>query len=379
MNKKVIILSHIITTVPAYDLKEYFLNQKNELLFIGHPLFYKEDRPGSFFEFYKNGSLTKKIKHKNRKIPPILSYIKDFFLSVYWILKTGKKYDLIICLDNLNALTGLFLKNIGIVKKVIYYTIDFTPERFDLKILNAFYHYIDKLCVKYCDSIWNVSPRIAEGREKIRGLKKEIFNKQIVVPIGIWFDRLKRKSFEDIEKNTIIYAGGLDKHQGVQIMLEAIPKIIKKIPDFKFKIIGLGDYEKNLKNKIKELTIEKYVDFIGYLEKHADVENELAKCSLAVAMYDKEITKWSYYADPSKIKSYLSAGLPVITTGVTYIGKDLEKNRCGFVIEYDSKILAEKVVELLQNRDLLKEFRENAINFSKDLDWNNILNKALNK
>jgi len=377
MNKKVIILSHILTTVPAYDLKEYFLNQKQELVFIGHPLFYKEGRPGSFFESYKNGELIKKIQLKNKKIPSIISYVKDFFLTIYWILKTGQKYDLIICLDNLNALSGLFLKKIGVVKKVVYYTIDFTPQRFTSKILNNFYHYIDKICVKNCDSTWNVSPRMEEGREKIRGLKKEIYNKQLVVPVGIWFDRLKRKSFEEIDKSTIIYAGGLAEHQGVQVVLEAIPEIVKEISNFKFKIIGLGSYEINLKNNIKELGIEKYIDFIGYIEKHDDVESELSKCSLGMAMYNKEVAKWSYYADPSKIKSYLSAGLPAITTDVTYIGDDLEKNRCGFVIEYDSKILAKKVIELLSNQDLLKEYRENAIKFAKNLDWNNIFDKAL--
>lgn len=379
MNKKAIIVSHILTTVPAYDLKEYFLNQKNELIFIGHPLFYKEGRPGSFFESYKNSELIKKIEHKNKKIPSIISYTKDFFLSIYWILKTKQKYDLIICLDNLNAITGLFLKKIGIVKKVIYYSIDFTPKRFNLKILNNFYHYIDKVCVKYCDYTWNVSPRMAEGREKIRGLKKEIYNRQIVVPIGVWFNRLKRKNFEEIEKNTIIYAGGLVEHQGVQIVLDAIPEIIKTIPDFKFRIIGLGDYEDTLKRKIKELKIEKYIDFIGYVEKHEDVEAELSKCALAMAMYNEEADKWSHYADPSKIKSYLSAGLPVITTNVTYIGNDLEINRCGFVIKYDSSILANKIIEVLKDEKLLKEYRENAILFAKNLDWENIFDEALSE
>lgn len=373
--KNIIILAHIFTTVPARDLEEYFLNNKiSRLLFIGHPLMYKKGRDGSYYRYYENGVLKNEVILKNRKIPSLLQYVVDTILSIFWVFKMGGTWDIIIALDNLNTMAALFLRIFHKTKKVIYYTIDFIPQRFENKALNNFYHYLDKLAVVNSDMVWNVSPRIKEGRRKIKGLYS---NNQLTVPIGVWFFRIKRKKFEEIEKYTMIYAGGLLPHQGIQLVLEAIPDIIKTIPHFRFRIIGMGTFEEELKNITKKFKISQYVDFMGYIEKYEDVERELTKVGAAVGMYSSELDKWSYYADPSKIKAYLAAGLPVITTDLTHIAKQLESKKCGFVIKYDKKMLTKTIIKLMSNTKMYREYRDNAVIFSKNYDWNKVFSKAL--
>jgi glycosyltransferase involved in cell wall biosynthesis len=377
-NKNIIVLAHILTTVPAQDLKEYFIDKKvKRLLFIGHPLFYVKGRPGPFYELYKKGILAKKVQHNNYKLPGILQYIKDVILTIFWVVKTGGKWDLIIALDNLNTISSLILKIMGVGNKVIYYTIDFVPKRFENKLLNNFYHYLEKLSVKYADNTWNLTERVAEGREKLLGMDRKIYSRQVIVPIGIWFNRIIRKDYEDIKNNTLVYAGGLVPHQGVQLVIDSMPHIAEIIPDIKLNIIGLGSYEKELKKKVKKLKLEKYVQFLGYIEDHKDVENELAKCSLAVAMYSAELSKWSYYADPSKVKTYLATGLPVVTTSVTQISEELVKRKCGLVVNYDKEDLAAAVISIFKDEKKHKLFRKNAIRFASEFDWNNILDKNL--
>src|SRR5690348_9484529 len=145
-NKHIIILAHVLTTVPAEDLKTYFnLKKVNKVLFIAHPLFFRVDRPGPYYELYEKGKLIKKVQYKNRKFPSIVQFIKDYFLSIYWILRIGGRWDIMISLDNLNTLAGLTLRQCGVVKKVVYYTIDFVPKRFSNFFLNELYHGIEKL------------------------------------------------------------------------------------------------------------------------------------------------------------------------------------------------------------------------------------------
>jgi len=378
-NKRVIVLAHILTTVPAQDLKEYLIKTgAKEVMFIGHPLYYKQGRPGSFFELIKNGKQTKRVQLNNWKINQFIRYFADIVLSLYWILTTSGRWDIIIALDNLNSLAGLLLKKLGKVEKVVYYAIDFTPQRFPNNLLNRLYHYIEKLCVSYADITWNVSPRIAEGRYKLLGMNQIRYNKQITVPIGIWLDRIKRVELENTEPHTAIYAGSLSPHQGVQLVVDAIPKIVVKIPDFKFIVVGMGEYEKKLKKQVKELDVEKYVEFLGYFEKHEDVENILSKCGLGLAMYSAELSKWSYYADPSKIKSYLACGLPVVTTNLTYIAHDIEQRRCGIVCDYNKDCLSEAIIKIALDSGIRREFRQNAINFAKDFDWGMIFSRGIN-
>lgn len=379
-NSNIIIVSHILTSVPAIDLEEYFLKRKTKnLFFIGHPLFYRADRPGSHYRIYKNGNLLKTKSLKPIHLPNIIQYIGDTLATIFWIMMSRKKWDLIISLDNLNTIAALFLKKIGLIKKVVYYTIDFTPKRFNNNLLNNIYHYLDKFCVKNADVTWNVSPRIAKGREKIMGMNRAIYKKQITVPIGIWFYRYNQLPLSKINKNTLVYAGGLSPHQGIQLVLDAIPIIIKSIPNFRFTIVGMGNYETELKEKIISLKIQKYVDFLGYIEKHEDVEKIISRCRIAVAMYNKELSTWSYYADPSKVKTYLASGLPVITTNLTHIASDLKKRECGLVINYNKTELANAVIELITNEQLYIFYRQNAIKFAKEFDWNDILDKHISQ
>jgi len=375
---KIIILAHMITTVPAYDLRQYFLEEKkvDELLFIGLPLFYKEGRPGRYYEYYKDGKLVEEVKKRNKKEFLLRQYFLDFIITIFWILKFRRKWDIAISLDNLNTTSALVLKALGLIDAVIYYTIDFTPVRFTNKLLNSFYHFLDKLCVKYSTITWNLTTEFAKGREKYNNMPLSKYHKQIIVPIGIWFNRLKRLPFENINKTTVIYAGGLVKHQGIQIVLQSIPKILQEIPSFKFKIIGLGDYDADLKNIVKELAIEEHVEFLGYFENHADVESELAKYAIGMAMYSPNDATWSYFADPSKIKSYLSAGLVVLTTNVTYMGKELEKYNCGKIIEYTPESIAKNIIHLLKDDGSLKEMREKSVEFIKMYNWISIYDNA---
>jgi glycosyltransferase involved in cell wall biosynthesis len=376
--KRVILLAHVLTSVPAEDLKEYLLNNKTkELMYIGHPLYYSRGRPGSFFELIKDRKLVKKIQLRNYKINQFVRFPLDFILSIFWILLSPRKWDLIISLDNLNTLVGLLLRTIGKIDKVIYYTIDFTPQRFNNRFVNSFYHFLEKICVRYSDLTWNVSPRIAEGREKVCGMNPIIYNRQVVVSVGVWLERISVKKYKDIDSHTIVYAGGLAQHQGIQLVLESLPVILKKIPDVKFIIIGMGSYETELKRLTNKLKIEKYVKFVGYLEKMSDVENIMTTCGVAVAMYNKDLSKWSYYADPSKIKSYLACGLPVITTPLTYITKDLEKLKCGIVCPYNSKKLAKSIIRLISDETLYRSFRKNALIYSKEYDWNKLFSNGL--
>lgn len=380
-NKKIVITTHVYTTGPAQDLKEYLLNNKiKKLLFIGHPLFFDKKLKGSGYEIYKNGELERENYRKVRKISESISYIKDSILNIIWCFKNDKKWDLYVGSDNLNAFSGVVLKWLGKVDKVVYYVIDYNPKRFNNSLLNKVYHFVDQFCVKYCDETWNVSPKMELARKKYFNFSG---GRQKIVPIGVWFNRIKRLEYSEIEKHKLVFMGHVLKKQGIQYVLEAIPLIIKMIPDFKFLVIGNGNYLNILKQKVKSLDIEKFVQFTDYIEKHEEIENMLARCAVAVALYKEKDEdgnlSFTYFADPAKIKSYLASGLPVFLTDVPYNAKELEKNRCGMIINHDKDKIANAVVDLMHNENRLEEYRGNAINYAKQFDWNNIFKKNLER
>ena len=62
--------------------------------------------------------------------------------------------------------------------------------------------------------------------------------------------------------------GHLRKRQGLELIVESLPDIVKDIPDAKFVVIGTGDLENNLKKRVAELGLVENVDFKGFIEDH---------------------------------------------------------------------------------------------------------------
>ena len=92
------------------------------------------------------------------------------FIGGFSTLGTQNKKVAFVGANPLNAAAGLALRSIGFVDVVIYYTIDFTPQRFDNKFANRFYHWLDLKCSELSNETWNVSPRINEGRRTYHNL-----------------------------------------------------------------------------------------------------------------------------------------------------------------------------------------------------------------
>jgi len=378
-DKKIVLVTHILADGAPTDLKKYLIPRIKRFLFIGHPFSFAKDKR-SFFEFYKDRKTIKSGRIKDYYLPEIVRYIKDLFLTVYWVTKSHLVFDFYIGADNLNTLAGIILRYFGRVKRVIYYTIDYSPRRFKNAILNKIYHFIERYCACRTDLVWNISPRIQEGRIK-NGLNPKKAAKYTVVPQGVWYSRIKRLPFEEIEKHTLVFMGNILKKQGIQYILYAIPLVIKEIPDFKFLVIGDGKYLSELKNEVKKLNIKEHVEFTGYIDDHRDIEDMIAKSALAIAPYEKEDKdneiNWTHYADPGKIKVYLGAGVPVLLTDVPFNAKEIERNKCGFVIDYEKETIARKVIDLMKNEERLKQYRKNAMGYAKQFDWNTIFDKAL--
>jgi len=376
--KNVVIVTHEATTGPALDLRDYLIAKTTNLLFISHPLLFVPTSyaKSSYFELYKNGKLKKKYIAFHFKGPELLHYLKDSILTFYWMMTSGIKWDLYIGNGNLNAFVGLMLRVLGKVNRVVFYCIDYVPKRFDNPTLNNFYHQIDKLAVQYCDKTWNLSHRMAVARRK---KWSKNFKNQITVPIGGWFDRIKRKPLDQVHNSEIIYMGAILEKQGIQLVIKAMTEIKKVIPNVSLVIIGRGPYENELKKLTKKLKLEKHVKFLGYIEDHKTVENIIAKSSLAMAMYNPNNNPFTYYTDPGKVKAYLASGVPVIITDLPFVAKQIERAKCGVIVEYNEKSLAGKIIEFLKDKNKLKKYRLNAVKFAKAYDWNKVFEKALNE
>lgn len=377
ITQNVVISTHQMLYGAPHALRDYFLQKKiHQLVYIGHPLV--EQRVSSL-HYYKSNTIISSHHITRSLVLGPFDYIIDFFLSFVWTYFLPNKQNLFVGVDPLNCFTGLILKKLGKVEKVIYYAIDFVPIRFHNHMLNSMFHFMEKFCVIHSDETWNVSPRIAQGREKFLQISSKTYP-QKVVPIGIWFDDIKRRSFEKIKKHQLLFVGHLLEKQGVQLVLEAIPSILKKIPDFHFLIIGGGEYENELKRIASKLHIQSHVTFKGWVRERKKLDECMSESACAIALYKPEKEKlynFTYYSDPTKLKDYLGAGLPIILTDISYNAKDIQSNGCGILVDYKAQEVENAIVKLLHNKLLLVQYKRNALQYARQFDWHIIYDNAL--
>lgn len=370
MSNNIIIVAHKFVTQPDDDLV-VFLNQNGykNILHIRHSFSDAVDRC-SYYTWYKEGKIYRKHRTKDYKgWNEALIYLKEFYHTFYWIYSSRTKWDYYIGMDGLCSYWGNILRFLKKVRKTVYWAIDFVPEsRFNSGIKNKIYHWINIQGYKKSDEMWDLSPRMAIAREKFLGIKKTDYKSHKIVPYGAWTDRIKKYDHQECQKNTLVFMGHLLEKQGVQLIIRAIPDIIKVIPDFRFKIIGTGKYKTELIRLAEGLKVIQYCDFKGKIENIKELEDEIAKSGLAIAPYIKELDVWTYYADPGKIKTYLACGVPALLTDIPWNAKEIEKERCGRIISGGQGDIVMKIFELIQ-KDKNQEYRDNAIKYSRRFDY----------
>ena len=394
-DKKVIIASYthiangVFTTIggPALAVKNYLLANKIKcLVCIWQPLPIS-DTLSAIEEVFENGKeVIKRRFHVinwpfGRKKEISLIYVllkaRDIISTFYFTLKLNGCFDIFIGVESLNAIVGILLRKLGIVKTVVYYNLDYGEVRFKNLLLNNIFHCLDRFSVMHADYTWNLAKDIIAARNIRDKLKKET-RAPLLVPIGIDLSAIRPLNIEQIERKTIVYMGVLAQIQGVELIVEALPEILKSMPDVKLVIIGCGPLEKTLKHMVEENNLSRHVTFTG-LVTDEEVNSMLCRCALGIAPYFPDPYSTKRGSDPTKPKLYLACGLPVIITRVPPIAREIEENNAGLAIDYRKEELTNAVLRLLSDEKLYLECRKNAFEMAKQFDWINILNKAFSE
>lgn len=149
---------------------------------------------------------------------------------------------------------------------------------------------------------------------------------------------------------TIITLRNLRPVYDVESLIKSVPLVLKEIPESKFIIAGKGPEEERLKELAKSLGVSDSVKFIGFIP-----NDELPEYLNSMDVYVS--TSLSDAGLAASTAEAMSCGLPVIVTDVADNREWVEDGITGFVVPTkDPKLLAEKIIYLLQNENVRKKF-----------------------
>lgn len=367
----VIVATHYWSPGWASALDEYLKSRARRYRWIGHPLF--ADGSVANYRLYENGRQTAGFEVAGVK--NATRFVADVRRTIEWS-RLGGPTDLFVAGDNLVALAGLWLRRRGFARAVAVYTIDYVPNRFANPVMNRAYHGVDRFAARRADIVWNTASGIVEARhERDRGRP---LAPHIVVPIGAHTKRIAGGASGVARRPVIAYLGHLLEKQGVQLAIQALPKVLTATPNAKLLIIGDGPYRARLEALAAELRVEDRVEFAGFNDDHVAIEHRLLECEIGVAPYVPEPENYSRFQDlPGKIVTYLACGLPVITTTVPRHANRLETAGAGRVMDYEPAAFAEAINGYLTDSARLERARTAALTLARSYDWDEIFDHAL--
>jgi len=308
-----------------------------------------------------------------------------FFIYVFSMLKAvlrfKKKFDLFIGIACFSTLFGLLLKKLGIVKHVIYYTLDYypLPSKFGVNtLINRTIWCLDKYCCCHAGLVWNITPRIADAREKLMNFSRDKYN-HITVPLTYREKLLRFKPLSEIEEDTLVFVGTLSNSQGLQLVVEAMPELIKLKPSIKIRVIGKGFDGQAIKDMVKKRGLDEQFIFHGFIEKEEEMLEIISRASVGICPWTNEADNNVIYADPGKPKIYAFCGIPIIITRVTAIAWEIEKDEAGIAIDYDVRQFIDAVMKILKDKHTLQRYRKKSYSFASQYTTEVVFEEATKK
>lgn len=334
-------LSHNLSQLPDIDLHLVTLGNENKCIKKNNLTIHiiKQKKPFSFFILPTIYTLKRIISKLDPDIIHVHETCPPYSSAAYLFVK---KYPVVLTIHNLLS----------------------QESEFHSFITNLLTVRHEKLMLSKIQNFIVCSPQIKDIVCRITR------SKVYMIPNGIDVNFKREKILNEKQNNVILYVGRLLRRKGVDLLINAIPIIIKKIPDIKLIIVGSGPEEENLKNLAKKRGLEKIIQFEGFVSE----EKKFAFLDIA------DIFVLPSLSEPFGIAilEAMACGKPVIGSNVGGIPFIIENEKTGFLFESQNVCeLAEKIIILLNEKELRDRMGKAGHEKAMEFSWNNIAKETV--
>jgi len=239
-------------------------------------------------------------------------------------------------------------------------------------LLNIIYKLLDKTIERF---IFKIAKRIIIVNELVKQgyLAKFVYKTEVITP-GV--DTTKYKPLNNYNSNgkRLLFIAPLSSSyewKGLRVLLNAMQLVIKEHKDTILTIIGDGNLRDEFIHICKEKMIDKNVIFKGRVG-----EDELIRCYQESTLL--VIPSIGVDSFPLIMLEANACGIPIIASKIGGIPSYIIDGFNGILVEPKNHImLANKIIELFNNEELLINMSINSRNEALKYDWDIIADKTL--
>lgn len=169
----------------------------------------------------------------------------------------------------------------------------------------------------------------------------------------------------------LINVNRIEPEKGVNYLIEALPAILKEIPDVKLILVGKGSDEGRIYSLIQKHGLS------GIIKHFRNVDD--AQLFNYYALADLSVTPTLYEGLPLVILEAMAAGLPVVATETAENPQVVKHGKNGLLVPVaNSNAIADAVIKL-HDKNMLKKMGDCSRKIIKNYDWKIVAKKAIVK
>ncbi len=335
-------------------LTQHRRTQSALFVFVGHPV------PGSVLreseiQVHMGADRAWRTRIGREKYFPLLSDVLDALISIPFLMATRRRYDLLVTAGLNLGLFGIFLRWIGLVRRVTFVVMDYWPRKYSSPLWNRVYRFIYAWCSTHADIVVDVAPTIdaARVRDGIRVQpERRLIIPHVIDPEAIgWLPR------EQIESDSLIWTGAVTPECGFALVIDAVESLVRTIPAITVYVTSYAPFPDDLWRRIQEIGLESHFRLLGYVKDETEFSRTVRRFRVGLAPYLPQPDSVKRFAGVARPWTYIANGVPPVMTRVPFDAEEIERSGAGIIIDYESEALADAIRRLLTDDELHERCR----------------------
>jgi glycosyltransferase involved in cell wall biosynthesis len=269
-------------------------------------------------------------------------------LKLGW-LSLKKRYNVVEVhtMPDFLVFVTLFPRLLG--SKVILYMFENTTEVFVASfginhnhLLAKLFRWIAKISAGYADSVIVSDGPLHKKSVETCGIPGDKITVVLNVPDDSVFNHEPTSFTKENNHFQMIVVSTIVKRYGIQTLIKAVPLLLKNIPELKIDIVGDGELRPDLEKMTRNMGIEEYVNFTGYLP-YETVPDYIAQADVAIAPMIDDV------GAPNKIFEYIAVGKATVASSLPGVKAVFDDSSVLYFRPGDEKDLADRILELYKN------------------------------
>ncbi len=279
-------------------------------------------------------------------------FINKFFENTIREVYEKEKFDLLHIHDFQILPVGSMLKDLDI-PKIFTWHIPFTDS-----VPAKWREFIIQYMQEYDNVVLSTRPYVSTAIQSGLSWEKVVCINPFIIVDKVKTNKFRAKYKIKRKEKIVLCVARIDPLKGQNYLINALPKVIEKIPDLKCILIGNGSmtkevlkaddkkrFDQELRELVKELALEKYIIFTGHIPRN-DVNQAYETCDLVVLPSIQE-------GFGLAITEGMSYGKPVVGSAVGGIMMQIWPGTNGYLVEPGNiNHLSEVIIKILTDNEL---------------------------